>query len=208
LVSNEQRWLNVGACIRPSETSGTTLGHISAAANSSDHKLILLGDLNVDLENIINYRQAATVDTIASLGVTIFSYLSDREIQSRTIFTLQQTKSSKHEAHCLYLDRIGCIPRRRDSCPYSQATEVQGQGPQPDPDHAEYSTMVHFCLPSLILLVAAANAATGADPFFVQGDGCGGSLVADDIVLTAAHNAGAFDRKVHVGPNPTSNIAR
>jgi hypothetical protein len=36
-------------------------------------------------------------------------------------------------------------------------------------------------------------------PFFVQGDGCGASLVWDDMVLTAAHCEGVFNDRVLVG---------
>ena len=36
-------------------------------------------------------------------------------------------------------------------------------------------------------------------PFMVKGSGCGGSLIAPDVVLSAAHCAGAFDSNVRVG---------
>lgn len=36
-------------------------------------------------------------------------------------------------------------------------------------------------------------------PFFIQGNGCGASLVWFDVALTAAHCSGAFNRKVLVG---------
>ena len=36
-------------------------------------------------------------------------------------------------------------------------------------------------------------------PFFGLGDGCGASLVAPDVVLSAAHCEGAFDRTVRLG---------
>jgi trypsin len=66
-------------------------------------------------------------------------------------------------------------------------------------------SMVH--LPAESRIVGGTNAAAGAYPFFVQGDGCGGSLIADDIVLTAAHCAGAFDGEVYVGPNQQYSTA-
>jgi trypsin len=66
-------------------------------------------------------------------------------------------------------------------------------------------SMVH--LPAESRIVGGTDAATGAYPFFVQGDGCGGSLIADDIVLTAAHCAGAFDGDVYVGPNQQYSTA-
>jgi trypsin len=49
-------------------------------------------------------------------------------------------------------------------------------------------------------IVGGNNAQQGDYPFFVQGDGCGGSLVWDDVVLTAAHCQRAFDSNVLVGP--------
>jgi hypothetical protein len=61
------------------------------------------------------------------------------------------------------------------------------------------STMVH--LPAESRIIGGNNAANGAYLFFVQGDGCSGSLMTDDIVLTDTHCAGAFDGKVYVGLN-------
>ena len=55
-------------------------------------------------------------------------------------------------------------------------------------------------VPAESRIVGGNNAQQGAYPFFVQGNGCGGSLVWDDVVLTAAHCQGAFDGSVLVGP--------
>jgi hypothetical protein len=50
-------------------------------------------------------------------------------------------------------------------------------------------------------IVGGSDAQQGEYPFFVQGAGCGGSLVWDDVVLTAAHCQGTpFDDGVLVGP--------
>jgi trypsin len=62
-------------------------------------------------------------------------------------------------------------------------------------------------LPAESRIVGGTFAQPGAYPFFVQGDGCGGSLIANDIVLTAAHCAGAFDGQVYVGPNQQYSTA-
>jgi trypsin len=55
-------------------------------------------------------------------------------------------------------------------------------------------------VPAESRIVGGSNAQQGEYPFFVQGNGCGGSLVWDDVVLTAAHCLGAFDGSVLVGP--------
>jgi secreted trypsin-like serine protease len=62
-------------------------------------------------------------------------------------------------------------------------------------------------LPAESRIVGGTFAQPGAYPFLVQGDGCGGSLIADDIVLTAAHCVGAFDGQVYVGPNQQYSTA-
>jgi trypsin len=56
-------------------------------------------------------------------------------------------------------------------------------------------------------IVGGTDAAPDSYPFFVQGNGCGGSLIWDDIVLTAAHCLGAFDGSVLVGPYIQFNTA-
>jgi hypothetical protein len=63
-------------------------------------------------------------------------------------------------------------------------------------------------LPAESRIVGGTFTQPGAYPFFVQGDGCGGSWNADDIVLTAAHCVGAFGGKVYVGPNQQYSTAR
>jgi trypsin len=62
-------------------------------------------------------------------------------------------------------------------------------------------------LPAESRIVGGNDAQQGAYPFFVQGNGCGGSLVWDDVVLTAAHCQGAFDGSVLVGPSIQSSTS-
>jgi hypothetical protein len=61
-----------------------------------------------------------------------------------------------------------------------------------------HSNSMH--VPADSRIVGGNDAQQGAYPSFVQGNGCGGSLVWDDVVLTAAHCQGAFDGSVLVGP--------
>jgi trypsin len=55
-------------------------------------------------------------------------------------------------------------------------------------------------IPAESRIVGGNDAQQGDYPFFVQGNGCGASLIWDDVVLTAAHCQGAFDGSVLVGP--------
>lgn len=48
-------------------------------------------------------------------------------------------------------------------------------------------------------IVGGTDAAAGAFPYFVRGRGCGASLVAPDVVMSAAHCEGAFDGTVRIG---------
>jgi trypsin len=72
---------------------------------------------------------------------------------------------------------------------------------------AKQQTQSMVPLPAESRIVGGTFAQPGAYPFFVQGDGCGGSLIADDIVLTAAHCDGAFDGQVYVGPDQQYSTA-
>jgi trypsin len=69
------------------------------------------------------------------------------------------------------------------------------------PQKTKPRKMLHSMhVPAESRIVGGSNAPQGDYPFFVQGNGCGGSLVWDDVVLTAAHCLGAFDGSVLVGP--------
>lgn len=62
-------------------------------------------------------------------------------------------------------------------------------------------------LPAESRIVGGTEAPQGKYPFFVQGDGCGASLIWEDVVLTAAHCQGAFDGSVYVGPSVQYNTS-
>jgi trypsin len=56
-------------------------------------------------------------------------------------------------------------------------------------------------------IVGGTVAPPGMYPYFVQGDlGCGGTLVANDVVLSAAHCAWAFDKWVIVGGTSSRTV--
>lgn len=48
-------------------------------------------------------------------------------------------------------------------------------------------------------IVGGSAASPGEYPFFAEGDGCGGSLIWKDIVLSAAHCQGAFANTARIG---------
>ena len=58
-------------------------------------------------------------------------------------------------------------------------------------------------------IVGGQDAGVGEYPFFVQGSGCGASLIWKDIVLTAAHCAGYIkngDNQVLVGARNSNSL--
>lgn len=57
-------------------------------------------------------------------------------------------------------------------------------------------------------IVGGNDASDGEYPFFVQGEGCGASLIWKDIVLTAAHCRGAFSQRVLVGATVSETEVR
>ena len=73
LVSGTHRWNLVGCYIPPSDRDGTTLSQIHSAAQRFSHPLLLLGDLNVDLDNPHSPRDLAISASLATLGIFDFS---------------------------------------------------------------------------------------------------------------------------------------
>jgi Endonuclease-reverse transcriptase len=72
LVSGNRRWTLIGAYIPPSETNNDTINYIQLATqHAHNHELVLLGDLNVNLNDMqrSNIRQDDTVALISSLGL-------------------------------------------------------------------------------------------------------------------------------------------
>jgi len=69
LVSGSSRWHLVGCYIPPSDLTGTTLAHITAASLRFSHPLLLLGDLNVDLDHPQSPRDLGIAASLSSLGV-------------------------------------------------------------------------------------------------------------------------------------------
>jgi trypsin len=74
--------------------------------------------------------------------------------------------------------------------------------PHKKTERTQQQSMLH--LPAESRIVGGTNAAPNAYPYFVSGNGCGGSLIWEDLVLTAAHCDGAWDGDVVVSPNSGS----
>lgn len=76
---------------------------------------------------------------------------------------------------------------------------------KPKVRRATRSTMSYAVDTSTHHIVGGSDASPGEYPFFVQGDGCGASLIWKDIVLSAAHCKGAFSGQVLVGAYEENN---
>lgn len=68
---------------------------------------------------------------------------------------------------------------------------------QPESTYNSTSHYEHFAYSSRI--IGGQQASQGEYPYFVLWEGCGGSLIHSDIVLTAAHCSGQFSNRVTVG---------
>jgi hypothetical protein len=119
-----------------------------------------------------------------------------------------------HEACCLYPYRLvgyypGCVrlhQRRDDQHGPSDEDKRNLKGRvndtttnTPNSQKTNPRRMVH--IPAESRIVGGTDAAQGDYPFFAQGNGCGASLIWEDVVLTAAHCLGVFADSVLVGPS-------
>jgi len=84
----------------------------------------------------------------------------------------------------------------------NQLVKKKKPKPQEQTERTQQQSMLH--LPAESRIVGGSNAAPNAYPFFVSGNGCGGSLIWEDLVLTAAHCVGAWDGNAVVSPNSGS----
>ena len=69
LVSGTDRWSLVGMYIPPSEEDGSTLSFFHEAVRSTNHNLILLGDINVDLQQIEDDRLEDIATALTLVGL-------------------------------------------------------------------------------------------------------------------------------------------
>jgi exonuclease III len=72
LTTGLRRWTEIGIYIPPSEIDGSTLNYLQLAYNyANNDKVILLGDINVNLDYMTNsnQRQDETADLMSSMGL-------------------------------------------------------------------------------------------------------------------------------------------
>jgi exonuclease III len=106
LVSGKKRWIIIGAYIPPSEEDGQTLEFIQAAAvTDSRSPLILLGDFNVNLQQMMNgnVRQQETAALISSLGLyDLHQHFSQRHGWGNWTWS-QDREGSRIKSVCDYI---------------------------------------------------------------------------------------------------------
>jgi secreted trypsin-like serine protease len=104
--------------------------------------------------------------------------------------TMIGASSSFHSTHRSWTTLLALVAVAAVPTFISASTTTQGlRG-------SEASTSTNDPVPRI---VGGEAALPGEFPYFVQGNGCGGSLVAADVVLTAAHCFEYFDSTVIVG---------
>jgi Reverse transcriptase (RNA-dependent DNA polymerase) len=135
LVSGKRRWKIIGVYIPPSETDGSTLDHMQAAANDGSNldPLIILGDLNTDTKKETTTttrteyreRQIETLALLNSLGVEDLSKHFTQQ-KGRGDWTYQgRNNGRKTYARC---DMIGTTDK-------SMFSSLQIKCPRFDSDH-------------------------------------------------------------------------
>jgi trypsin len=125
-----------------------------------------------------------TMTTTTEAATTIASSSTLRSISHRRLRGIRgrglaTATATAKEA----LGDAAAAPAKAEAARSSNATQQQ------DEDNVEMAPRI----------VGGYVAPDGMYPFFVQGQGCGGTLVARDVVLSAAHCADAFSGTVIVG---------
>jgi hypothetical protein len=105
LVSGKRRWTMLGAYIPPSELDNSTINYIQLATQyEPNHELILLGDLNVNINNMTrsNPRHDDTVALIASLG--LIDPRQHFRLKNNTKWTWHQYRTNRYvTSECDYI---------------------------------------------------------------------------------------------------------
>ena len=115
LVSGNKRWYIIGAYIPPSEDNGETLNCITQASttvNNPNLPVILLGDFNVDLNDLREgdsgaVRRAETETLISSMGLTSMrQHFRQNKRHIGRYWTWHQRRAGREEAVTAICDHI------------------------------------------------------------------------------------------------------